>query len=357
MNHRLAILEGVLSILRNDVFDEEPEIDRDPGVLKILMMPEFLLKGPNGAYSTSQMYDSSNDEEDGILIKFADEMRQLIYDSAFENYLFVLGTVIVAESNDGTNNEEDALMNANDITYFNFSPVYRGGVDREGANQHIVLKKYISNADFLSRTTLPNPSDFDMHSYGKKDDSKLLSETFAKRNLTVVTDNYLEIDGIKIGFEICLDHRMGALWDNLRMKYDSQLVDVQLITSAGMSIERGPNPIKHKGVVYLTDGEGSSAACIRTDTAQVFDPNNVCRGSPDSIQHRPHGGPGYSGFVGLSGCIDMEKSHLLKGYYSMYQPQGCANTLKTYGIDVMDEFKYYPPSIEIYPTIELPNNN
>ena len=78
MNHRLKILEEVLSILRNDVFDEEPEIDRDPGVLKIVMMPEFLLRGPNGAYSTSQMYDSSNDEEDGILIKFADEMRQLI---------------------------------------------------------------------------------------------------------------------------------------------------------------------------------------------------------------------------------------------------------------------------------------
>ena len=51
----------------------------------------------------------------------------------------------------------------------------------------------------------------------------------------------------------------------------------------------------------------------------------------------------------------MEKSHLLKGYYSLYQPQGCANTLRTYGINVMDEFKYYPPSIEVYPTIELPS--
>ena len=37
----------------------------------------------------------------------------------------------------------------------------------------------------------------------------------------------------------------------------------------------------------------------------------------------------------------------------MYQPQGCAYTLKTYDIDVMDEFAYYPPSIEIYPTVKL----
>jgi len=40
----------------------------------------------------------------------------------------------------------------------------------------------------------------------------------------------------------------------------------------------------------------------------------------------------------------------------MYQPQGCAYTLKTYDIDVMDEFAYYPPSIEIYPSVSLPKN-
>jgi len=64
----------------------------------------------------------------------------------------------------------------------------------------------------------------------------------------------------------------------------------------------------------------------------------------------------YSSFFPLSACWDMEKSDLLKGYYSMYQPQGCAYTLKTYDIDVMDEFAYYPPSIEIYPSVSLPKN-
>ena len=62
----------------------------------------------------------------------------------------------------------------------------------------------------------------------------------------------------------------------------------------------------------------------------------------------------YSNFIELTACWDMEDDHLLKGYYSLYQPQGCAFTLLTYGIDVMDEFKFYPPSIEIYPTIALP---
>jgi hypothetical protein len=52
----------------------------------------------------------------------------------------------------------------------------------------------------------------------------------------------------------------------------------------------------------------------------------------------------------------MENMTLLTGYYSLYNTQGCAFTLSTYDIDVMDDFKYYPPSIEIYPTVALPTS-
>ena len=61
---------------------------------------------------------------------------------------------------------------------------------------------------------------------------------------------------------------MGSLYNNLRIKHKGELVDVQLITSAGMSIERGINPVKPGGVVYLSDGSASSAACLRTDTGE-----------------------------------------------------------------------------------------
>jgi hypothetical protein len=65
-----------------------------------------------------------------------------------------------------------------------------------------------------------------------------------------------------------LDHRMGSLYNNLRIKHNGELVDVQLIISAGMSIERGINPVRPGGVVYLTDGGASSAACLRTDNGE-----------------------------------------------------------------------------------------
>lgn len=63
---------------------------------------------------------------------------------------------------------------------------------------------------------------------------------------------------------------MGSLYNNLRTKHNGELVDVQLIISAGMSIERGINPIKPLGVVYLTDGGASSAACLRTDSGEFY---------------------------------------------------------------------------------------
>mmetsp|Transcript_2656 Transcript_2656/g.4542 ORF Transcript_2656/g.4542 Transcript_2656/m.4542 type:complete len:376 (+) Transcript_2656:162-1289(+) len=232
--HRLAIFEDILKTLRNDVFKEDPEVDRDPRVLKILMLPEFFLRGPNGAYSTKEMFDSENDEEDGILIQLADKVRGLIADPAWQDYLFVLGTVIATESVE----DDDGKTTADHFLYYNFAPVYRGGSPKDDStgqvHQYVILKQYISNADFLSRTTLPNPSEYDKHAYAKTDKSAILADTFAKRNVTVVTDNYLEIEGIKIGIEICLDHRMGSLWNNIRTKHEGQLVDVQLVTSAGM---------------------------------------------------------------------------------------------------------------------------
>lgn len=199
INQRLAILEDVLRTLQNDVFTEEPEIDRDPRVLKIFMLPEFYLRGPTGAYPTAEMFEA--EEGSGELVKMISKIREMIADPAFEDYLFVLGTIVASESiYDG-----DGEYTAKDNLYFNFAPVYRGGPevdDPDHKHRYIILKKYISGADFLSRTELPNPAEFDMHRYDNEESSAVLAETFAKRNMTVVTDNYLDIDGIKIGIEI-----------------------------------------------------------------------------------------------------------------------------------------------------------
>ena len=73
-------------------------------------MPEFLLRGSKGAYDSKEMFDSNNDEEDGILIQMADKLRELIRDDAFKDYLFVLGTVIIAEPADHESNHWKMLL-------------------------------------------------------------------------------------------------------------------------------------------------------------------------------------------------------------------------------------------------------
>jgi len=341
--HRLELVKKVLYRIKEDAFAEYPDIEHADNVLKIIVFPEFFWRGPKGAYSIDELLN------DGDLDMVSSTLREEIVDDFFGDCLFVFGTVIATRTND-----EVEQLSANEVEYYNFALVEAGGSRNANKNSFVITKKYISGADFLSRAKLPNPAEDHLHDYAQFDSE--LEKVLEERNTTLVTDNVIDLEGLRIGIEICLDHRVGSLWNELRTQY-KPLVDVLIITSAGMAIERGPNPIVPGGVVYLSDGEASSAACMRTTDANMpFHSEMVCRGDVGGLKHIPIGGPGYSSFFELASCWDMKKTELLKGYYSLYQTQGCAYTLKTYDIDVMDEFKDYPPSIEIYPVVDLPES-
>ena len=294
----------------------------------------------------------------GLLLNLSDRVREYIKDEIFSNYLFIFGTIIaVGPRNPGEPiTDHGHTLDPEKLAYANFSPISKGGPNNR--HRYLVTKKYISAVDFLNREILPNPRNYNDTTYKHDDFSDRFNALMKKRQTKIVPDNVIDLDGLKIGVEICLDHRMGSLWDNLQQHHKSKLVDVQIITSAGMAIERGPNPVVPGGVVYLSDGEASSAACYRSDDGN-FDPDKVCRVvGPKGRKHLPQGGGHtYSEFFSLSACLDlMGYSDVLEGYYSIYATQGCAYTLKKYGIHVMDKFDHYPPSIEIYPTVNLPEN-
>lgn len=280
--HRLEIIEQALSKIKKDVFSETPDIDHDDDILKIFMIPEFFWRGPNGAYSIDIMLPPET-----VFIHLSDRLREMVADDFFNDFLFVFGTVIAADTPNDPRKPWEGIESAKDVEYFNFATVHKGGANHQ--HRYVVTKKYISGADFLSRTTLPNPKEEDKHTYGHV--SEEMSEMFASRNVTLITDNILELDGLRIGLEICLDHRMGTLWSHIKT-HELPLVDLLLVTSAGMAIERGPNPVVPGGVVYLCDGDASSAACLRTDDHE-FRPEAVCRGDVGGLKHVPIGGPGY----------------------------------------------------------------
>ena len=280
--HRLAIVEDVLRKLKADAFQQKPDIDHNDDVLKIVILPEFFWRGPYGAYSTKQLI-----QDDGVLVQVANVIQDVISDNFFNDFLFVFGTVVAARSPDDPREPWEHALSAEEVEYFNFASVVKGGIH---GKHYAVTKRYISGADFLSRTSLPNPKDADLHDYSQMNAE--LQAAFEKRNVILIRDNVVELDGLRIGVEICLDHRLGVLWNDLKTKHHGELVDVLLITSAGMSIEHGPNPVVPGGVVYLSDGSASSAACMRTDDYDVFLPDHVCRGDIGGVKHIPIGGPG-----------------------------------------------------------------
>jgi hypothetical protein len=282
VQHRLQIVKYVLTRIKNDSFQESPDIDHLDNVLKIVAMPEFFWRGPNGAYTVLELKT--------LYGHVADELRKMISDDFFSDFLFCFGTIVAARSASDPRESRQKHLHATQVEYFNFSPVIVGGPE---SRSFVVTKKYISGADFLSRTTLPNPAEEDVHDYADFDED--LTALFLARNTSIVHDNVIELDGLRIGIEICLDHRLGVLWNDLLSRHHSDLVDVLLITSAGMAIERGPNPVVPGGVIYLSDGGASSAACIRPIEKGVsFHPNQVCRGEMSIIglKHIPLGQPG-----------------------------------------------------------------
>ena len=57
------------------------------------MVPEFYWRGPNGAYSVMNVM-----QEGGLLTLIANRVYDMLEDKRYEDWLFVLGTVIVAQS-------------------------------------------------------------------------------------------------------------------------------------------------------------------------------------------------------------------------------------------------------------------
>jgi predicted amidohydrolase len=281
--HRLSIVEQILSKLRNDAFQEKRDIDHSDNVLKIVMFPEFFWRGPHGAYSTSEFWN-----EEGVLTDLvSNKLPALLRHDDFQHYLLVVGTILATRTPDDPREAWQHALSAKEVEYFNLACVLRGGPN---GKHFAVAKKYISGADFLSRTHLPNPKDYDVNHYSVIPPE--IDDLFAKRGINFIRDNVIELDGLRIGLEICLDHRLEVLWNHIQTQEHHRLVDILLLTSAGMSIDRGPNPIVPGGVVYMTDGGASSAACLRSDDNVVFLPDQVCRGGIGGLKHIPVGAPG-----------------------------------------------------------------
>lgn len=265
-------VEGRVKIMKEAVEAAYRRATNDSTTLKLFVAPEFFFRGPQGSYDLSSMLPYKNGTYapiDGI----ARGLEGIVADERFVDWMFVFGTVIASDiAEDGK------------VEFFNFSPVYKGYdpklTGKSIGMQFIVPKKYVSAIDFLTSDRSPPP--MEDPSNPQLYDPKLMQILDALEEdygYTPVKNNMLNMNGILMGIEICLDHAEYALrrsfgnWQkdpasvsipgggvpgSITYPYDQLeppgLPQVQIITSAGMSIMESSALVGDAGIVVLQDG-------------------------------------------------------------------------------------------------------
>ncbi|CAJ1432033.1 unnamed protein product, partial [Effrenium voratum] len=250
VRHRLAIMAEALERAH-----ASENWDRSPGTLKVFLAPEFYWRGAKGAYRISTKFINVSWP---VIKEIAGQLSHV----RFKHWVFVPGTVVAAQLADQRYVNMSGRTYEN-ISYYNFAPIHIGGTDRK----FLKFKHFISSIDFLQ--TEPNSASRQIaappgsaEEFCKKHPEsngcvygqlprKLLDE-FGYDDFTELRGGVINMGGIRVGFEICLDHAMGTLCNHDLS--DDQTVDVQTIVSAGMNIASGPVCTKRNSPAFLADG-------------------------------------------------------------------------------------------------------
>ena len=233
---------------------ESEHWDRRPTTLKIVLLPEFFWRGKQGAYRIKRGLENvTHPAAHWIFHQFAHER--------FKHWLVVDGTVVMAQAADERYVRMSERPDEN-ISYFNFAPIHVGGTNLT----YLKFKRFISGIDFIrarpeGSRMVPAPPRKSRefcrkhpHSngcmYGRMPEALLHELGFG--NDIELPRGLLSVGGLKIGLEICLDHAMGDLCNDI--VGGDEHVDVQLVVSAGMNIASGPVCTLAGGPVFLADG-------------------------------------------------------------------------------------------------------
>lgn len=278
---RMVLLKKAIETARDRV---EEMGDISATTLKVFVVPEFYFRGANGAYTDGLRVDKvfamdSKEKWDDHLGYIESELKKIIDNEKYRDWLFIVGTVLVCkedpekscpkpeiekevqlksnvidsylkvwrENNIGADDEGwfellKNIMNLCNSTSQNIVSntclCLQGGKLRQEAKRLAVRvnKQYKSMEDFILNRSTSSLRGYQEHtvSYGDLQDQ---------------TDTF-DIETIKFGIEICLDHRRGRL----REEGHNDL-DVQVITSCGMQIQKDSVCAKSGGMIFNCDGE------------------------------------------------------------------------------------------------------
>lgn len=272
---------------------------KDEDVLKVFVAPEFFFRGRNGAYliksrkvMDTELFDDIDGECEEEVCQILQTLENLVAQKRFENWLFLFGTVVVAE----VLSVEDRW----DYLFYNFGVVYKGYDPEKTTHvgkRFIVPKRYVSNLDFLSPyrnvegneakevfqhigTARPNPgavlNPHDLkHQYYDQRLWKTYKSELEKLGYTMLEYGWFLMDGHTFTVEICLDHTMQtALTAYLAnagrtkstpipsshdgkvdyLDIPSHQAQISIVSSAGMAVNPKSLALANEGWIILQDG-------------------------------------------------------------------------------------------------------
>mmetsp|Transcript_113462 Transcript_113462/g.177389 ORF Transcript_113462/g.177389 Transcript_113462/m.177389 type:complete len:754 (+) Transcript_113462:49-2310(+) len=328
-------------------------VDKDPSVLKLFMAPEFFFRGPNGAYNMKHLggcitNDGSNNGFcNAGIVKILELLSMEVRKQTWKDWLFVMGTIVSVIPG-----EKLAWNNVAPSKYFNFAPVMQGGPHGVGKHQ-IIGKTYVSGIDFLSceKTSegdecVANPIDSGISKYAVF--NKAQKADLGRLGFQLVDGHQCQFHGLTFMVEVCLDHSVRANANT------GEVVDVHLVTSAGMSIMYSA---ARNGPIFLQDGGSDGAkseykcpGCNTKSDGLAYSGTQVVK-SPDG--HCPPLTTIVYGTTQVSTPRATDKCYSKPGYATEGSGSGIDPRFKMALINGLFAVDAFTPQINIGPAFQL----
>lgn len=242
--------------------------------LKIFVAPEFFFRGPNGAYTMSQV--------SAVIAG----LQKIVKADTWRDWVFVFGSILGNSSPHDHPEFGERLLRTlfAEDTYqvdstmrkeiYNFVLVQKGGFEDgdASAQARTVMKKFVSGADFLEPAKAKRGL-----TTGTVKGPWLMSTD--EENVELQKHNHdgggiFDLAGIRFGVETCIDH----LYDASRNKDFRRLrvaplssgqkkIQIHLVPSCGMSIKPASVVAQRDGFVFNVDGNrpGTDLRKVQTE--------------------------------------------------------------------------------------------
>lgn len=222
----------------------------DDKTLKVFMAPEFYFRkpynDPNLGYNRSTDFGTYPENARAAL---AEALFGVIgNEPKFKDWVIVAGTIC-------------SRMSGPKLNLLNTAIMMRGPRERADASVRCILmeKHYFSHIDFMPEQWNANRDPSTVYSFDLNPDQYL--------------DNLIHWDNMTLGLEVCLDHSKQVAVNGLNILQQSigpqvPPLNLQLVTSCGMSIVNQAVAVADGALVMLTDGYTP----VNNLTGQVYGP-------------------------------------------------------------------------------------